>query len=313
MIPDFRRLFIGFSTNESHRFAGSSGGVGTELLYQLLNQQKVDRAIGVGFDTESPTRPVYKEIATSTDVKELSGSKYVYLPVKPLLDILHQNPDKKYAVVVPPCFVAVIKKQAPNAVYIISFFCGYNITQAATDYLVRKTGFSPDDIAQIDYRGGEYPGGFTALTKTGETKSFGKECYEIIDLMFLRKGCGKCHYYISPDADIVIGDAWLNNLKNASVIMTHSDKGDSLFKDLFNQKHLALFNLTEEALLTMHKHNISYKYQGHSRFMKVLLFLFNNAIARAIAPFSFFCFLSRQRRKFAVGITYVPEEVTSYE
>lgn len=302
MIPEYINLFVGHSNNPNHRHLGSSGGIGTELLAELLNAGKVDAVIGVGFEQNDKTKPIYKIVDKANNIVQLSGSKYTYMESAPLIELLKQNTDKILAVVVQPCFVPLMRSQFKNVLYIISFFCGYNNTYEATEYLLKKAKTEKEKVESMNYRGGEYPGGFWVKNIDGSQRQFGKEHYELINLLFLRTGCGRCRIYISDSADIVIGDAWIKNAKKETTILINTKAGDDIIRDMRQQKIITLYDLEREELYEMHKHNIKYKQGGHSFFMKIIVALLNNKISRKIAPLYFFGYLSRIRRSFILGI-----------
>lgn len=301
MLPAYRHLFVGHSNNIYYRLHGSSGGVGTALLHYLLATQEVDGVIGVGFDDKDKTRAIYKFINDPAHIIQLSGSKYVYMSLEPLLKLLRQYSSKKIAVVVEPCFVKAIRRMAPHCRYVISFFCGYNITSEGTDYLIQKSKIDPKNIEAIDYRGGSYPGGFTIYTKEGEVKSFKKEHYELVDLLFLKDNCAKCRLFISDEADIVLGDAWLKNYKNMTLLVVNTPLGEDLIFNMYQKQWLTLYDIDKESVIKMHSHNLHYKNKGHSFWMKGIVFLFNNRIAVKIAPLYFLGWLSKIRRALMVG------------
>lgn len=302
LLPPSIHFFAGYSSNMSNRFSGSSGGVGTTILQYLLDTQKVDGVIGVGFDDKDKTKCVYKLVEHSSDVITLAGSKYVYMELDPLLKLLYQNRHKRLAVVVEPCFVKPIKKWAPHCQYILSFFCGYNITPKATEYLIKKSNVKKSDIYAIEYRGGKYPGGFSVHLKNGTSKFFTKEHWELVDLLFLREGCHKCRLFISNTADIVLGDAWIKNLHNATLILVNTKKGDMLIEDIYKKKLIALYDIRKDQVLKMHAHNLKYKNFGHSFFMRIVVKLFNNRMAPYFSPFHLLGFASKIRRILMVGI-----------
>lgn len=302
IIPSYINAFVGYSHNIYNRLHGSSGGVGTSVLQFLLDTKTVDAVIGVGFDEKDKTKAIYKIIEQSSRVTELTGSKYVYMPLNSLLDLIFSLKDKKIAVVTEPCFVNGIRKVAPNCTYIISFFCGYNITKEATDYLIKKIHIPYEDIHSIDYRGGEYPGGFTVHTKKGTSKSFKKEHYELVDLLFLREQCSRCKVFISNTADIVLGDAWIKNIKNVTLLLTNTSKGDHILEQMYKKNLISLYDIEASHIIKMHPHNLRFKNYGHSKFMEYIIFLLNNKIAQEWAPFHFLGWVSKIRRAFMYGI-----------
>ena len=303
MLDKYQKAFVGYSSNITTRLNGSSGGIGTEIFHYLLDENIVDGVIGVGYDENDPFKSIYHYIDISSDVSKLTGSKYLFMGYKELAEIIEKYKDKKIAVIAQPCFTNNIRKKYNHVEYVISFFCGYNITNDATDYLIKRSGIKKENIQNISYRGGDYPGGFTIYEKNGNIKTFGKQYYELVDLLFLRKGCNACGHYISPDADIVLGDAWLKNVKNSTLILVNNNHGDELIKKMFNSKRITLSNISKENIYNMHKHNIIYKQFGHSKKMALIVKLFNNKFAKKFAPFYIFGFISKIRRIFAIGIT----------
>lgn len=313
ILPPCVHMFVGYSNNIFNRLHGSSGGIGTTLLQYLLDSKEVDAVIGVGFDDQDKTRATYKLVERSSSVTELSGSKYVYMTLSPLLSIIDAHRDKKLAVVVEPCFVKALKKLAPQCKYVISFFCGYNITPDATDYLLDKANVKKSDIDAIAYRGGTYPGGFSVYLKNGLSKFFKKENYELVDLLFLAKSCAKCSAFISEQADIVLGDAWIKNLRNATLLRVNTTQGDRIIRRMHEDKLVTLYDIEPSDIVKMHAHNLKYKNFGHSGIMKFIVFLFNNDWARRMAPFHLLGYLSKIRRAFMVGISLNLQLTKKYE
>jgi len=315
LISPYQRLFIGYSNNNQHRHIGSSGGIGSELACFVLEKGLVDLVIGVGFSKCDPTLPEYQVIDCQEDVDKLSGSKYVYMKFEPLAKLLALYNKKSVAVFVQPCFVKAIRSfqrnKYPNIKYVFSFFCGYNITYEGTEYLIRKTNFRKQEIDRMEYRWGEYPGGFMAKSKDGKIATFGKECYELIDLMFLRKGCKNCSYYMGEGADVALGDAWLKNLKQSSIVITRSDAGTKVIKDMCSARKITLYHLNKIDLIKMHYHNLRFKKYGLSSFLAFLHILLKSVLAKKFVPFKLMMLLSRVRRKFAIGVNVSLQEIRS--
>ena len=315
LISPYQRLFIGYSNSNKHRHIGSSGGIGSELASFVLEKGMVDLVIGVGFSKCDPTLPEYQVIECPEDVDKLSGSKYVYMKFKPLSKLLALYNKKSVAVFVQPCFVKAIRSfqrnKYPNIKYVFSFFCGYNITYEGTEYLICKTKIKKEEVDCMAYRWGDYPGGFMVKSKDGKIVSFGKECYELIDLMFLRKGCKNCTYYMGEGADVVLGDAWLKNLRQSSIVITRSDAGTKVIEDMCSARKIILYNLNEIDLIKMHYHNLRFKKYGLSTFLTFLHIILKSALAKNVVPFKLMMLLSRVRRKFAIGVNVSLREIRS--
>lgn len=307
LLDDYESLYLGKSTDHETRQRGSSGGVATELFSHLLDKGKVDGVISVKMCPHKSV-PIYGLATSSQELKDFTGSKYAYLPFIELRDLLVANQDmESLAVIVQPCHVNVVrslqKKKFKNIKYVFSFFCGYNIGREATSYLINKTNVDSKDIEQINYRGGDYPGGFEVIKKNGDSVRFGKESYELVDIMFLLKGCHRCPFYMGENADIVFGDAWLKEHKNLTAVIARTDHGEKTLRELYLDKKIVLYHLREHDLVKMHWHNLKYKKYGHSLFLKVIVFIFRDFLPSWSIPFSLMSRISKIRRKFKIGIT----------
>ncbi len=307
LIGEYEYLYLGHSNDHMEREKGSSGGIGTALLKYLLEKNIVDGVIGVGFSSDDPLKCIYKLVNVVNDVLELAGSKYVYMGIGELGELIEKNHQLSLAVIAQPCHVQVLrvwqKKRFSNIKYIFSFFCGYNISPKATKYMTQKANIPHNDILSIEYRGGKYPGGFRVAGKSGSVVQFGKENYELIDLMFLLPHCHRCHFYMGEFADIVLGDAWVKEHENLTTIITRTQIGNKLLRNMYTERWLCLYELSKSELIKMHKHNLKYKKFGHGIFMKFLVWLFRDFCPSTLIPFHFLGKLSKYRRKFKIGIS----------
>ena len=306
LLENFKHLFVGHSADAHVRQRGSSGGVGSELLKWLLETGEVDGVIAVGMNPEAPSLPQYRLVTEPEAVMGLAGSKYVYMRFEEVSAILSQTLEQKLAVVVQPCHAVILKKlretRYPQIRYVFSFFCGYNIGADATGYLIQKAGFQVEDALEVEYRGGPYPGGFRVKTTSGKEKQFGKESYELVDLLYLLPGCERCPLYMGEDADIVLGDAWLRDYPNCTAVIGRTDTGMALLKNADKAGKILLYDLKEQDLVDMHWHNLRFKKYGHTKILHWITRLFNNRFAKYWAPFRLLSWLSKIRRKFKIGI-----------
>ena len=188
-LPACRNIFFGHAQDPALRASGSSGGIGSAILLYLLEHQMIDLAVGAGFNPKDPCRPVITSASTPREILAMSGSKYVWFPVKDYLAVIKQYPGKRIAVVSPPCYIPALRAKLDPDSYLVGFFCGFNVTPQATDRLIRQLGVDPKSVTSINYRGGPPPGGFTITTVGNQTLSLGKEYYEAVDLMDQQPSC----------------------------------------------------------------------------------------------------------------------------
>ncbi len=269
---DFKKIlgaysdcYIGQSIDREIREKGSSGGCLTSLLLALIENNLVEGIIAVGWDKNYPQKPKLKCLATEKEIKEAAGSKYIRVPVKETLNIIEENKDKRLAVVAHPCTISVLRKiNKENVKFLIGFFCGWCMDWRATEYLLDKLKINRENIKSINYRGGEYPGGFRAELKDGTCKQLPKDLYDYLNLAFLARGCEDCHFYTNEEADISFGDFWHKDFKRYSTIIVRNDVGEKLF-NLFRER-IKFETISPEEIVKSHKGNLYHKRIKQSSF-----------------------------------------------
>jgi len=244
----------------------ASGGVATELLIAALKSKYVDSVVGVVMDTKDPSKPRVKLLKTPADILAAAGSKYSYIPFKEFEDVIMANGTKRLAVVGVPCIIAAIRKHQvstmKNVAFLIGLFCGYNMPQEATDFLLKKMHITKKCVKRIDFRAGKYPGGFSVTLNSGKKRFLAKYHYDYLNLMFNLPQCDKCRDYMAERADISVGDAW--GYPDSSVVVIRNAEGE----DLFIKANLQVFDISPEKVYEMHKHNIKHKKIGDSLYMR---------------------------------------------
>src|SRR5690606_35788511 len=154
--------FAGYVSESDFRERGSSGGLVTWLLCELLEKSLVDAVIHVreSAATSSPDAPLFT-MQVSRSVEEVrSGSKSRYYPVdmSAVLDYVKKHRGR-YAVVGVPCFVKAIRLLAlkepvirDRIAFCISLVCGHLKSDRFARLLAWEAGIRPDDLRTIDFR-----------------------------------------------------------------------------------------------------------------------------------------------------------------
>ncbi|MBW2996334.1 Coenzyme F420 hydrogenase/dehydrogenase, beta subunit C-terminal domain [Candidatus Woesearchaeota archaeon] len=291
-IREYKSLLVGYSKDKKIRERGSSGGALTSILIQALRSKLIDAAITVSMNKKQPWKPVVTLAKNEKEILYSQGSKYTLINFKDILAILNKNKDKKLAITALPCHSVIlknIKERYPNIKLIFGLFCGYNTPFKATEFLIRKSGIKKQEITSLEYRGGKYPGGF--LIKSKDKKVFfPKHYYDIVNLMFIPKGCLSCKDYTSEKSDISFGDAW--GYDNHTLIIVRTNIGQKLI----NQSNLKTKEISESLLYEMHKHNLKHKKQKDPLPQKIAMHFLK--IFGKFIPFRFLGYLSKLRRKY---------------
>lgn len=305
LLGPYRRLFLACARREDERRRAASGGVLTRTLCALLESGRTDAVLAVGFVPSAPLAPRYLTLETPEAVRAAAGSVYAYISPAELTAALDaaQAAGRRTAVVCQPCLVPLVRRRqaaGEPVVFVGSFFCGWNMTLAATEHLVRKAGFRPDEVAEVRYRHGDYPGGFMVRTRDGRERSFPKAAYELINMQFLRRGCAGCSRYMGEDADLACGDAWLRGRADLTAVVVRTPVGLEVLG--LARDGLDCFSLDEMTLVRMHLGNLRYKKYGLSLPLRTLTWLFNRALPKGLPPLGLLTRVSEARRARRVGV-----------
>jgi coenzyme F420 hydrogenase subunit beta len=139
-----------------------------------------------------------------------AGSRYA-----PVSNAGHPDSrDPAGAFVGKPCEVSALRalavRQGRPAPLLLSFFCAGVPSQNATDALVSRLGIPPEEaLSQLRYRGGGWPGRFTAVSaggqevSTGYDESWGQHLGPTTQWR-----CKICPDGVGESSDLAAGDLW---------------------------------------------------------------------------------------------------------
>lgn len=223
----YLKVFAGFVIENDFRKNGSSGGLTSWLLTELLEKGCVDGVVHVKpCDPEEGVLFKYSISTTIEDIKKGSKSRYYPIEMSQVLREVRNMPGK-YAFVGVPCFIKAIrllskkdKAFSEKVGFAISLFCGHLKSKNYLDYLVRKMGVDPKKITYADFRKKieGRPANDYALEvleeDSGKKIRHTKSMKELVNDpwgsgLFKYKACDFCDDVAGETVDIALGDAWL--------------------------------------------------------------------------------------------------------
>jgi coenzyme F420 hydrogenase subunit beta len=223
----------GYSTEERIRKAGTSGGVVTTVLKSLMEEGTIDGALVVTFDTHNPWITRYVLAASIEELLQSAQTKY---QVTPIDFSLHQIPQERIAVVGVPCLIHGMRnlQETPlgkKIILLMGLFCWVHMEQDATRFLLKKLGVGEGEVGSVEYRCGDYLGGFAARDIKGNVAFLEKECYNLLPLLFAPERCAFCADFTNELADISFGDAKsLQSQQGHTYVITRSEMGEEVMK-----------------------------------------------------------------------------------
>lgn len=215
ILGNYQRILNVRAVDAKVKNGSASGGAVTQLCIDLLETGAVDGVVAV---RAKEGEPCSFESFLARDRQALllaAQSKYVILPVNEILAKIRET-DEKIAFVGLPCQVQGIRKAMAqdNALrdrikVVISLFCGFNMEQTATRYLIKRSGIAEGNIKRLSYRQKRADEtGFFIEGKDGKTFFLPKHGYTFLNLIYAPKRCWKCFDYSGEFADLSVGDAW---------------------------------------------------------------------------------------------------------
>jgi len=275
----YRDIWAGHVAEPPYRANGSSGGMGSWLLAEALQQGVADHVIHVRAAQDG----ALFAYTISSDVAGVqSGAKSRYYPIELSQIIAHvrANPGR-YAFVGIPCMLKALRnicaedaQVAERITFTVGLFCGHMKTADFAGSLAWQLGIAPQNLAAVDFRrkledraASSY--GFSATALSGETVEapmsdlFGREW----GLGFFKpNACEFCDDVVGELSDISIGDAWLpkyvNDAQGTNVIIARTSRASDLIAAAQRNGRLSLEPLSAKDAYESQAGGFRYRREG---------------------------------------------------
>lgn len=232
-----RGVYIAWTRDEKRRQNAVSGGVVTELVYNLLEGGEYDAAFLVGTH-QYQDRQAYTERYVKGDTLE-DSQKSRYLPVsqeKAAAYILSHRKEK-VILVGTGCFVQGICNIIQSChlkrenYFIIGLFCDRTMSWEVIDYFSKHPALKGEKLSKLYFRtkdAGGWPGGVQMETDSGRViKLPNTERMKVKDYFYPER-CMYCLDKLNMFADISVGDNYTGEYSDAlgsSSVIVRTDQG----------------------------------------------------------------------------------------
>lgn len=244
----FFQLYAGYS--DFYRRWGSSGGIVSWLLSQLLKDGVVDKVIVVGQSGENDRFFDFRVVGNSADLQETGTSFYYPVSLDKVLQYVIDHPGR-YAITGVPCFHKALRQIkacnlliAERVLYQVGIVCGQMKSSFYLDYLSRKTGTDAMPVAACFRRKDESSRADDYLFEAVYRKNNGSDEKRSVRNreigsswamgLFKPRACDFCDDVFAETADIAVMDAWLDRFiqdgKGTSLVVTRSTALQSLME-----------------------------------------------------------------------------------
>lgn len=255
----FRNIYVGFSTDSKLRCSASSGGIVSSILTFLLEKHLINGAIVTGMDRTYPWKAKTKIATRPEEVYDAKQSKYVVVPTNSLLQGI-RNVEGTFVLVALPCQIHGLKNIArytsdtinDKIPIKIGLFCGSNIRTTGLGFLLKRLGITDSStIQKLEYRGGNYPGGFLISLLNGKHVFVKRYYFSLLSFLFSLHRCSLCPDLTNELADISVGDVSLGDLETPmGTIITRTKKGEDIVSGAVSEGYIRAYKIHPDRIVS---------------------------------------------------------------
>lgn len=260
-VGSFRSAYVGHVAEKDFRERGSSGGMVSWVLTELLRTGRIDAAAHVAAATDPQReRRFFRYRISRTENEIRAGAKSRYYPVE-LSEALMNIRSKpgRYAVVGVPCFikaVQLLRRENPvlreRICYTLGLFCGHMKSARFVESLAWQMGVREKEIQSVEFRlkDPDRPANwYTAQLALQNGQAVRKDWWHLADGdwgagFFQNPACNFCDDVVAETADIAFGDAWVepysSDGRGTNVVIVRSLEMERLVKGGIEQGRLLL-------------------------------------------------------------------------
>lgn len=236
--------YIGYAKDEKSREIGTSGGLITTFICNLLEKEVYEGAFVVDWDEPSNLRPRAEFTSDKEKVFQAAKSKYLPVSVKQVVMYIENNPDSKIIVVCTPCQLYGIlkfcdlKDLSLENVLFLGLFCEKTLNQNIFDYYKDRYGAEDEAIKTFEYKNKKingWPGDTRIVFDSGKEIFVHRKIRSRLKKYFQLERCLFCLDKFNQLADISFGDCYIEGFedkKGVSNIIIRSAKGQQILDEV---------------------------------------------------------------------------------
>ncbi len=243
----YRQCLRGYATDPWIRATSSSGGATTAVLNYALKKGVIDAAIVAGADPQRPWRCVPFLAASPEELRKATRFTAEMVSVNSLLrEAVVEKGFKKIAVVGMPCHIHPLRKmqmagrpaEIARAIKLtLGLFCASTYYFEGIKHLLYEfAGLDKlEEIAALDYKGGQWPGSLTATTKDGKIHHVATKheyTWHFLGPGSKRDRCLMCPDFSARVADLALGDVFqkVSPDPNINAILVRTKTGEEIVR-----------------------------------------------------------------------------------
>lgn len=260
-----KECYVAFSTNEKLRHLGTSGGVVSTMIYELLRKGLFKKAYVLNYEKFDGKQAIISSISNPDDVFGSVKSKYIPASIAEVVKDINNGTFAQSIVVATPCQLLairkslLIKKNLETSNLFIGLFCDKTLNYNIYGYYQEKYG-KYDFLHFRDKEGNGWPGD-TVLGQQGGKIIVDKQVRMSLKPYFQLNRCRFCFDKLNQLADISCGDCYIDGEQTQggkSSIVIRTKKGKDAFQEcvsVLNFKESCFRDIKESQHLEMKREN----------------------------------------------------------
>ncbi|HVF84946.1 MAG TPA: Coenzyme F420 hydrogenase/dehydrogenase, beta subunit C-terminal domain [Abditibacteriaceae bacterium] len=263
----FQAAYVGHVEEEAFRDRGSSGGMVSWVLEELLRRGLVDGVAHVASVDDPQNDGRFFRYRIARTVEEVRGgakSRYYPVEMSGILEEIRQTPGR-YAVVGVPCFIKALQllRREDTVVrervaFTLGLFCGHMKSARLMESFAWQMDVDVEDIQRVEFRikdPSRPASTYTAQMTLRDGTEVRKDWWNLVDGdwgagFFQNSACNFCDDVVGETADISFGDAWVepysSDGRGTNVVILRNRVLDSVVKEAIEAQRLKLEDVDAE-------------------------------------------------------------------
>lgn len=159
MCGKYLKCYTGYSNNQDIRYHSASGGMVSQFLIWLLQNDKIDGAVVTKFDTENPLLATSFLATTAEEIISARSSKYSPVSLHHAAQDIKAASGSRYVVVGLPCHIqgmrklmAIDRKLREKVIGLFAIYCSCGRTFYMTEHIFQERSINKEDLTYFQYR-----------------------------------------------------------------------------------------------------------------------------------------------------------------
>lgn len=209
----YSSCFTGYSNDEKLRYHAASGGMLSQFLIWLLENDKIDGAVVTRFDKDAPLKVNTFIARNKEEILSAKSSKYAPVSHHETAQLIKDADGSRYVIIGVPCHIdgfrklmSIDKKLREKIVGLFGIYCSGTRTFGFTEYVMKERGLNLDKLDYLAYRDNGCLGGLVAKGEGIDYyEDYQSYCHPLRTIFFPRR-CLLCADHFAELADLSFGD-----------------------------------------------------------------------------------------------------------